>query len=176
MTANSDLQKQAREALRGKWTLAVVTTILYLAIAILPGSIRRIGPILSVILSGPMMVGLAAFFLGLARGGRPDIGVLLDGFRRFRAAFVAYLVVAVMTFLWTLLLVIPGIMAAMSYSQTFWVLADEPGTEPLDAWRRSKEMMRGKRWKLFCLFLRFLGWAILYPIWCLRLWQVLRTG
>ena len=63
--------------------------------------------------------------------------------------------------LWTLLLIIPGIIATYSYAMTFFIIADDPQAGALEAIGRSKEMMRGHRWKLFCLFLRFIGWSLL---------------
>ena len=56
--------------------------------------------------------------------------------------------------LWALLLIIPGILAAYSYMMTFYIIADTPEITAMDALRRSKEMMYGSRWKLFCLFWR----------------------
>jgi uncharacterized membrane protein len=63
--------------------------------------------------------------------------------------------------LWTLLLIIPGIVAALSYSQTFFILSENPKRGGQDVIRKSKTMMKGNRWKLFCLFWRFFGWCLL---------------
>jgi len=63
--------------------------------------------------------------------------------------------------LWSLLLIIPGIIAALSYSMTFYILADDNSIGAMDAINKSKKMMYGYKWKYFCLGLRFLGWAIL---------------
>ena len=52
------------------------------------------------------------------------------------------------------------------YSMTFFILADEPGNGPLRAIRKSKAMMRERRWKFFCLNLRFLGWVLLSLFTC----------
>jgi uncharacterized membrane protein len=60
-----------------------------------------------------------------------------------------------------LLLIVPGIIAAISYSQTFYILADDPGMDAISAIDKSKKMMRGYKWKYFCLGLRFIGWALL---------------
>lgn len=60
-----------------------------------------------------------------------------------------------------MVLMIPAIIAGLSYSQTFYLLADDPLLGPLEAIRRSKEIMRGHRVKLYCLWLRFFGWGLL---------------
>ena len=60
-----------------------------------------------------------------------------------------------------LLLIIPGIIAALSYSMTFYILADDNSIGAMDAIKKSKKMMDGYKWKYFCLGLRLLGWALL---------------
>lgn len=59
-------------------------------------------------------------------------------------------------FLWTLLLVVPGIIAAISYSQTFYIIAEDSSIGPMDALRKSREMMDGYKWKYFEMGLVFL--------------------
>ena len=68
---------------------------------------------------------------------------------------------AVFILLWMLLLIIPGIIAALAYSQTFYILAEDESIGAMDALKKSKEMMNGYKWKYFCLSLRFLGWVLL---------------
>ena len=60
-----------------------------------------------------------------------------------------------------LLLIIPGIIACLRYSQTWYILLEDENIGPLDAIRKSKEMMVDNKWKLFCLYCRFIGWLIL---------------
>ena len=64
-------------------------------------------------------------------------------------------------FLWSLLLIIPGIIAAYAYSQVFYILADNPSLSGMEALDQSKQMMKGRKWKYFCLCMRFVGWSIL---------------
>ena len=63
--------------------------------------------------------------------------------------------------LWTLLLIIPGIIAALGYSMTYYILADDPLLKPQDALKKSKTMMNGHKTKLFYLCLRFFLLALL---------------
>ena len=63
--------------------------------------------------------------------------------------------------LWSLLLVIPGIIKALEYLMVDYILADNPGIAPMDALRESKRMMKGHKWNAFVLSLSFLGWEIL---------------
>ena len=159
-TANSDLMLQAREALRGRWGLAVGATLIYCVILIVAQSIPKVGSGIGIIIGAPMIVGFSGFFLSLARKQDAQIVQIFDGIKRFGACLGTYLLVIVFVFLWALLLIIPGIMAAYSYAMAYFILAENDSIGPLEAIAKSKEMMQGNRWKLFCLSLRFIGWAI----------------
>ncbi len=63
--------------------------------------------------------------------------------------------------LWSLLLIIPGIIATYSYAMTEFILAEHPDLTASEAIAQSKEMMSGNRWRLFCLHFSFIGWDIL---------------
>ena len=86
---------------------------------------------------------------------------MFGGFKRFGISFAAYLLRFIFIILWTLLLIIPGIIACLRYSQTFYILSEDENIGPLEAISKSKEMMVGNKWKLFCLYCRFIGWFIL---------------
>jgi len=118
------------------------------------------------LISGALMLGVISFFLNIARGLEARPTMVYAGFRCFGRALCAYFLMMLFILLWTLLLVIPGIIAAYSYSMTFFILADDPSATPMEALKRSKEMMRGKRWKLFCLMCRFIGWYLLSLLTC----------
>ena len=79
----------------------------------------------------------------------------------FVNTFFAGFLVTLFTFLWSLLLVVPGIVKSMAYSQTFFIMNEHPeyaGREAIDA---SQEMMRGHKWEYFVLNLSFIGWFLL---------------
>jgi uncharacterized membrane protein len=62
---------------------------------------------------------------------------------------------------WTLLLIVPGIIAGYRYSQAFYILRDNPEIGAMEAIRRSKTMMAEHKWRLFVLQLTFIGWHLL---------------
>lgn len=161
LTANRDLMQQAREALKGRWGLALGGNVIYMILGLLIGSIPRVGWIGSLIIGGPLLLGCTTFFLSLSRKQDAQLSQLFEGFQNFTRALVAYLLMILFVLLWTILLVIPGIVAALSYSQTFFILSENPKMESSDALRKSKAIMKGNRWKLFCLFWRFFGWFLL---------------
>ncbi len=160
-TANAELVRSAREALRGKWGLAVGVTAAYLVIVMALQSVKQVGLLASFLVSGPFAGGLAIFALAIARNQEAKFEHLFDGFKRFGIYFVAYLLMVVFIFLWSLLLIVPGIIAAFSYSMIFYIIADDPSISAMDALKRSKAMMQGNKGKLFGLHLQFLGWSIL---------------
>ncbi len=158
---NRELTSQAREALSGKWGLAVGVFFVYMLII---GGIQVIpfaGSVAALILGGPLMLGIAVFSLTISRKQDARFEQLFDGFQNFATALVAYILMVIFVFLWMLLLIIPGIIAAFAYSQVFYILAEDSSIGAMDALKKSKEMMYGYKWKYFCLALRFIGWAIL---------------
>lgn len=183
MQLNSELRAQARERLEGQWGTFVLMTFLMLVIQTIlqiPGyigsllevlspenvlaslSFSNISNILS-LLALPLSWGLTASLLRNHREESVDLENLFDGFRggRYTRVFCALFLVNLFTFLWALLLIIPGIMKAFSYALTPYILLDEPELTARQAITRSCEIMQGRRWKLFCLYLSFIGWGIL---------------
>lgn len=153
-TANAELMKNAREKLSDKWNLAIPTYLVYMLLAGAGGGI-------SLIIGGPMQLGASIFSLNLAENKKPEFAQILDGFKRFADSLVAYLLMVLYIMLWSLLFIIPGIVAAIAYSQTFFILAENPKMKGAEALQKSKEIMRSYKWKYFCLGWRFFGWAIL---------------
>lgn len=158
---NVVLMQEARETLAGNWGLAVGVSFLYIFITMVAGSPDDIGPVLKLLIDGPMLLGLSVFSLALARKQEASISQLFVGFNEFVRILVAYVLMVVFILLWSLLLIVPGIIAALSYSQTFFILAEDKSIKPRDAINKSKAMMLGNKKKLFYLILRFFGWFLL---------------
>ena len=183
MQLNSELRAQARERLEGQWGTFVLMTFLFYVIQVLlqiPGYIGSLLEILSPenvlaslsfsnisnilsLLALPLSWGLTVSLLRNHREESVDLENLFDGFRggRYTRVFCALFLVQLFTFLWALLLIIPGIIKAFSYALTPYILLDEPELTARQAITRSCEIMEGRRWKLFCLSLSFIGWGIL---------------
>jgi uncharacterized membrane protein len=160
-TDNPSLMRSARESLKGKWALAVGTFFIYALLVAGPGSVEHRGSILTLILGGPFALGAAIFSLSVARGKEARVEQIFQGFTHFSNALVAYLLILLYVFLWALLLIVPGIIAALGYSMTFYIMADDPQLQPQDALKKSKTMMNGYKMKLFLLDLRFFLLALL---------------
>lgn len=163
MIKAKDLRLQAWNALKGKWgTMALCTLIFELIIGACAGlSWTGIGGIALLLIEGPLSLGFVMLAINVIRGCDVKIETLFDGFKNFGKAFLLALINAIFIFLWSLLLIIPGIIKALSYSMSVYILADNPSIEPNEARKQSMAMMNGHKWRLFCLELSFIGWWIL---------------
>jgi len=160
-TTNKDLMTQARASLSGKWGLAMGTYVVFMLISMGISYIPGFGQILNILITGPLQIGLAIFFLALARKQEAKLSQVFDGFKKFGTGLAAYLLQVLFVILWTLLLIIPGFIAQFAYSMTFYIIAEDDSIGALAAITKSKEMMDGNKWKLLCLEFRFLGWTLL---------------
>ena len=161
MQTNANLMTSARETLRGKWGLAIGASVVYALIICIAQAIPKVGWIISLLISGPMALGLAIFFLNFSRKQKVEFEQIFQGFNRYSTALVAHLWMMLFIILWALLLIIPGIVAAYSYAMTYYILVDDTKIGATDAVKKSKEMMKGNKMKLFYLSCRFIGWALL---------------
>ena len=96
--------------------------------------------------------------VNIARNKDAKIEQLFEGFRNFGTSILAYVLMVLFIILWTILLIIPGIIAAISYSMTFFIIAEDETICAYEALKKSKEMMNGHKWKFFCLGFSFFGW------------------
>ena len=210
MKVAEDFRYIAREALRGKWGIAVIAGL----IASLLGALGSDGPevklnvdmseganvsfeyagqtILSTsggindqlsavligsaiyiaiaaillaavyfVLGSVIEAGYARFNMDLVDRTEAKIETLFTYFYNWKTTAATRFLKTLYCFLWSLLFIIPGIIASYSYAMTGYILADHPELTASEAIERSKEMMSGNRFRLFCLHLSFIGWAIL---------------
>ncbi len=155
-TTNKVLIRQAKESLKGKWGFVVGSFLIYYLITTLISFIPKVGTYAVLIIDGPFTLGLQLFFLSIARNQEAKIEQIFSGFKQFIRALVAYSLMILYIALWSVLLIVPGIMAALSYSMIFCILNDEPAIGVASALKKSKEMMNGNKWKYFKLLLPFL--------------------
>lgn len=160
-TENKVLMAQARQSLEGKWGLAMGTCVVYGLIIACIQQIPFIGGIIDLLTRGAISIGFAIFALTLSRRQEARLSQIFDGFQKFGVSLSAYLLQTLFILLWTLLFIIPGIIASLSYSMTFYIIAEDDSIGPREAISKSKEMMNGNKWKLVCLQFRFFGWTLL---------------
>ena len=113
------------------------------------------------LLGGVLQLGYARFLLKQHDGKALDFNDLFSQFDRFGTGFAQNFLRTLYTFLWSLLLIVPGIIAALSYAMTPFILEEHPELTASEAIARSKTLMDGHKMDLFILNLTFLGWDIL---------------
>ena len=100
-------------------------------------------------------------FWDMLRGEDADMKKLGEPFGDYARYLIGIVLLVIYTFLWSLLLFIPGIIKGISYSMTYYIMRENPGMSGEQAIQRSMAMMRGHKMQYFLLFLSFIGWAIL---------------
>lgn len=108
--------------------------------------------------------GFVLFLMNTIRRTGACFGNLLDGFGMFGRIILLNILTNLFVMLWSLLLVIPGIIAAYRYRMALYLLLDHPEMSVMQCIRQSKQMMKGHKGDLFVMDLSFLGWAILETI------------
>lgn len=163
MLTSADYRKRAYSALNGKWGTAALTYFLVMIIMGVCGglSVIVVGAILGIVLAGPLQYGLYTQSLKIMRGGMPSVNDLMAAQNRFIDTFLAYIINGLLILAWSLLLIIPGIIKAYSYSMTYFVMSDHPNWDAVAARQESEKLMDGSKMKLFCLHCTFLGWFLL---------------
>ena len=159
MPRNKEIRRAARYALKGNWTQAVLTTLVYTLVAAAAGSI----PLVGLLIVCPLSFGFMLCFLRLVRGEDSSemVGDQFSVFSKYGRYLGVSLLYTLYVFLWSLLLIIPGIIKSYAYAMTPYVANDHPELDADDCIHESRMMMKGNKWKLFCMDLSFIGWAIL---------------
>ena len=116
------------------------------------------------VMSGVLSMGFQGFCLRIGRKQHAGIGEIFDIFSIFFKAFALLFMMGIFIFLWSLLFVIPGIIAAYRYSFAPYILLDCPDKGVLQCIRESKELTKGYKWQLFVLDLSFIGWELLASV------------
>lgn len=138
------------------------------ALIMLVSCVTVVGPF---IIFGPMYLGFHRAILELVRTKKVKVSTLFSGFRDFGVAFRAGWLWGIKIFLWSLLLFVPGIIAGIRYSMTFFILADNPNITAREAINNSKDMIEGRKWEFFKNFVLYFGLAIFINIFSNRLYM-----
>ena len=130
--------------------------------------------ILITVLGIAFVIGIVLFFIGsivelgynrfnlnLIDGEEVSIGQVVSYFPHWKKAISVSFLRWLYTFLWSLLFIIPGIIASYSYTMATYIMAENPDISAREALRWSKDIMQGNKWRLFCLSFSFIGWSLL---------------
>ena len=139
-------------AMAGNWAIFVV--------------IYTIIGCVSVIIGPPLAASFVKIFLNMREGQSPAVSDIFYAYKTNLTGKSIWLAIIMgfFIYLWTLLLIIPGIIKSYAYSLAFWYLVDNEGMTAREALRMSKKATRGYKGKLFVLDLSFIGWGLLVSI------------
>ena len=132
---------------RDMWAMLVTVTV--------------VSALLALVIGGAVRLGVATFHLNLLHRREARFSDLFSQFYRLGQGFCMQFVMGFFVLLWSLLFVVPGLIAAYRYAMVPYLMAEFPDLRVMDAMRESKRLMRGNKWRLFCLHVSFIGWQFL---------------
>jgi uncharacterized membrane protein len=164
MKTFNELKASAKTQIKGKIGILFAMYVIMFGIAVAAALVPAVGGIASFVLGAAFYLGWAWVFLKIAKGETVSVGNIFYGFEDLWTAIKAQFFMNLFIWLWSLLLIIPGIIKAYAYSMTFFILAENKGMSVLEAITLSRKMMNGHKMDLFLLCLSFIGWFILVLI------------
>lgn len=171
MKTRQDYKNAALASLEGRWKPAVLATLLLYVLAAAASLIQGNGhSVIRDIIAIAAYLCVFAAEVGYMNGIKAFIRkeeeevinpVIADTRANFVRYMLGYLLMTVLVFLWTLLLIVPGIIKSLAYSMAPYILKEDPEIGYMDALRKSEAMMQCHKMELFVLYLSFIGWILL---------------
>ena len=175
MFTRAEIKEQAKAQLKGKvgilFVCMLVASIIPAVISGIASALTQsgnqvVGSLLSsagsILITPPITLGLIMVFLNVTYGEEPKVGTIFEPFKtNYGKSIALSFLVGIFVLLWCLLLVIPGIIMAYAYSQSFRILCENPEMSPMECIKESKRIMKGRKMDLFVLQLSFIGWILL---------------
>jgi uncharacterized membrane protein len=149
MRSNVDLLSASPKLLKTLWLSAIAAILIIGVVNAVAGSVGF--GILSLLIAGPLGYGQARYFLMISRGENPAFEELFSGFKRFVQTMVIGLLVALVVLAGCILLIVPGIIAAIGLSMAYYVAIDRPELDAPDVLRASWDLVwkQGNTGKVF---------------------------
>lgn len=179
-----EMRQKGKAALKNKWGIAIGVTIIFTliicALTLFPyvtfiprvksfailGTSSLVVFVITMAVQAALTLGLNNCFIKFIKGEEVGVDTLFSRFNYIVKATGLFLLMGLKIFLWSLLFVIPGIVAAYRYSMAMYLMAEDPEMGVVEAIEKSKEIMKGKKGRLFTLQLSFIGWFILGSLTC----------
>ena len=170
------LKSNAKSQLSGKWGLAIGTLVVGALITSGFSSVVDIiepessipaflGILINILLGGVIGLGVSKFVLNLATNKEEaSFNDLFSGFNIYLKTVGLWIVLSIIIAFLSLLLIVPGIIAALMYSQVFFILSEDNTKSISQCLSESSEMMKGHKGELFVLYLSFIGWWLVAAI------------
>ena len=170
------LKSNAKSQLSGTWGLAIGTLVVGALITSGFSSVVDIiepessipaflGILINILLGGVIGLGVSKFVLNLATNKEEaSFNDLFSGFNIYLKTVGLWIVISIIIAFLSLLLIVPGIIAALMYSQVFFILSEDNTKSISQCLSESSEMMKGHKGELFVLYLSFIGWWLVAAI------------
>ena len=180
---NSEIRNVTKEVLKGKYKNVMLPFLLATLLLSLTQSqefyssayeayglsyVFTIGS-LALFIQGPMGIGLATYSLAIANQKDYSYNQIFTGFKYFFKALFLFLLFNISFLIGFIFLIIPGIIIALMFSQIFYIMAEDPSTGVIDAFKKSASLMKNKKLQLFGLGMRYVGLFIL-GVFTLGIW------
>lgn len=168
------LKRMAKEQIKGNigilFLITLVMSLVYMGLGMIP----LVGLVAGILVMSAMYLAMCGIYINLTNGIKPRVSDLFSQLSNFWPAFKTQILMIIYIMLWSLLLYVPGLIKGIAYSQTMFILEEDPNLGANEAITQSKEMMDGHKMEYFLLGLSFLGWMILgmFTFGLLYIWLV----
>ena len=166
----AELKANAKEQLRGKWAVAIAT-VLVANILIDSDVMYKVSEkfgliglsiscsLISLFLGGVISVGLCKFLLDMTtKREEPRFETLFSQFNIYLKTLGLNILITLSVCIGTILFIVPGIIVGLMFSQSYYILSEDPSKSITQCIKESVDMMNGHKWDLFYLELTFIGW------------------
>jgi uncharacterized membrane protein len=162
MISNRDLVEKTKPVLKDSYLQVFACLLLASALPQIVLSLSPTNVLLNLVVvcvSAYIQVGIALYCLEIYKGKEVNLLMIFSRFNGYKP-IIFILLYSLIVVLGLILLVVPGIILGLMYSQVFFILADDPDVGVIEAFNMSSKMMKNNMWQLFMLNLE----AILYFI------------
>ena len=156
-----DLMRESREKLKEHWLISASICFIYALLVGLPSELNTYGNFLSLLLAGPIQLGMSIYFLNIFYDKPASIENLVEGFLPLLKILLLYFVISIFTLFGFILLVIPGIIIALGLSMSYYIFIEEPELTIEENLKKSWKLTEGYKMEIFELHLRFIPWYLL---------------
>ena len=180
---NSEIRNVTKEILKGKYKNVMLPFLLAILLISFSQSqelytniyeaygktyLFTIGSI-ALFIQGPISIGLATYSLAIANQEDYSYNQIFTGFKYFFKALFLFLLFYISFFIGIICLIIPGFIIGLMFSQIFFIMADDPETGVMDAFKKSASLMKNKKLQYFGLILKYVLFFIL-GVFTLGIW------
>lgn len=170
---HSIIKKNAKEILKNNWSWTIPFTILIIIFSLVTEyeynseTVKGIMVLASALISGPLLVARSSYYLKFANGEKPktfeEVGY---GFKLWLKSTLVSIIYAIIVALGTVMLIVPGVIFAIMFSQVGYILAENPEMDVIDVFKKSYALTEKHLMDYFIMSLSFIGWILLIFISC----------